>query len=103
MNEFEYFFPLGRAIGYPSTVPSSLGCDEPECAFQCGFRNSLAPVVAVDEEACSPPVRRRDVHIAITPHPTRDLGKGSELTPSTDVGPLAAPGCLRPGRSHTLR
>ena len=21
MNEFEYFLPLGRAIGYPSTVP----------------------------------------------------------------------------------
>src|SRR5437660_12631450 len=24
MNEFEYFFPLGRAIGYPSTVPPPL-------------------------------------------------------------------------------
>src|SRR2546427_139568 len=59
-------------------------------------------MVAVDEEACSPPVGRRDVHIAITPHPTREFDKRSELTPPNDIRTVVDEGCVGPVRSDKL-
>src|SRR5437899_137651 len=59
-------------------------------------------MVAVDEEAGSPPVRRSDVHIAITPHATREFDKGSELAPSNNIRPVVDEGCVGPVRSNKL-
>jgi len=95
-------FSFGKGDWISVDRPTSFRSDHAKRAFQCGPRNSLASVVAVDEEACSPPVRRRDVHIAITPHPTRELDKGSELTPSNDIGPIVDEGCVGPVCSNKL-
>src|SRR2546422_980562 len=45
---------------------------------------------------------RTTFRIAITPHPTREFDKGSELTPSNDVGPIVDEGCVGPVRSNKL-
>src|SRR5437879_2041745 len=79
-----------------------LSLDKTECACQRRLRNSLVSMVAVNEEACSPPVRRRDVHIAITPHPTREFDKGSELTPPNNISSVVDQSCVGPVRSNKL-
>src|SRR5438552_7232139 len=95
-------FSFGKGDWIPVDRPASFRSDHAKRAFQRGPRNSLASVVAVDEEACSPPVRRRDIHIAITPHPTRELDKGSELTPANYIGPIVDEGCVGPVGSNKL-
>src|SRR5207245_2442848 len=52
---------------------------------QRGFRDSLFPPVAVDEEARDPPVGRSRTQLAEPSHSARELGRGSELTPPNDV------------------
>src|SRR5207244_12136093 len=82
--------------------PAAFGRHEEECPFQLALRHSLASVISVNEEACSSPVRRRDAHIAITPHPTREFDKASELTPPNDISPVVDEGCVGPVRSDEL-
>src|SRR5205823_3414975 len=44
-------------------------------------------MVAVDEEACNPPVGRSQIQLAIAAHTARELDWGSELTPANNIPP----------------
>ena len=83
-NELEYGFPR-VSIGHASTVPPPFAGDDAQCALQRGFRNSLLPMIAVDEEARNSPVGRRNVQLAVSAHPAWQLEGRSELAPANDI------------------
>jgi len=59
-------------------------------------------MVAVDEEACNPPVRRSQIQLAIAAHTARELERGSELTPPHNIRPIINKGSMGPVRSNKL-
>src|SRR6266581_7080315 len=83
-NELEYGFPR-VSIGHASTVPPPFAGDDAQCALQRGFRNSLLPMIAVDEEARNSPVGRKNVQLAVSAHPAWQLEGRSELAPANDI------------------
>src|SRR2546425_8644461 len=85
---FEYGFPRGMAIGYPSTVPPPLVAMMRSAPRNPAFAIPSPPPVAVDEEARNPSVGRSHIQLAVPSHSGRQLGRRSELTPPNDVRPI---------------
>ena len=79
-------------VRFPSSVdrisinrPATIGSDHAKRALQGCLRDSLPPVIAIDEEAGNPPVGRCLIQLAIPAHSARKLDWGSELTPPNNI------------------
>src|SRR5205807_8519130 len=76
-------FPTRRSSDLPSSVdrisvnrPATLGGDDAKRALQGCLRDSLSPVIAVDEEARNPPVGWSLIQLAVPAHSARELDWG---------------------------
>ena len=96
-------------VRFPSSVdrisvnrPAPLGSNDAKRALQGCLRDSLPPVVAVDEEARNPPVGRSLIQLAVPAHSARELDWGPELTPTNNIRTVIDEGRMGLIRSNKL-
>jgi len=96
-------------VGFPSSVdwisvnrPAPFGGDDAKRAFQGCLRDSLPPLIAIDEEARNPPVGRSLIQLAVSAHSARELDWGPELAPPNNIRTVIDEGRVGLIRSHKL-
>src|SRR2546425_3996497 len=96
-------------VRFPSSVdrisvnrPPPLGGNDAKRALQGCLRDSLPPVIAVDEEARNPPVGRSLIQFAVPAHSAWELHWWSELTPTNNIRTVIDEGRVGLIRSNKL-